>query len=107
MPTGQGIRLHVDQRAAPREEPAQSGHHPAGGVVRASGSGLALLKEGQLLAEKEIFSEEGGMGPRRQNGQRSQIEKDANRGSEAVDGAGEKRWTRHEGSGLSASSWRP
>ena len=55
LPSDQSIRFDVDQGVTPGKEPAERGHEPAGGIIRAPRSHLALLVQGELLAEEQVF----------------------------------------------------
>jgi len=79
VPSDQGLGLDHDQRVAPVEPPAQEAHEPACGIVGPVGFVFALLKQGKLLAQKQVLSLHGAPGPARHQDQSKKIQKHAER----------------------------
>ena len=55
MPTDQGVRLDHDEGVPPVEPSTQSGHDPARRVRGPMGFDPALLKQGELFSQEEVF----------------------------------------------------
>jgi len=59
MPSDESIRLHDHQDFAPIEEPREGDHRQSRRPWSVSRPGFAFLKEGKLLAEKQVLGDEG------------------------------------------------
>jgi hypothetical protein len=73
VPAGKRVGLDHAECAAPVKEPAQSAHDESASIGRKVSSHFALLVQGELLAQKQIFGSKGGPRPRAQSQKASDI----------------------------------
>jgi hypothetical protein len=90
VPTDERIGFDVPESIAPPEHAPQSRHHPASGIGGPSWSHLSLLKQGQLLAEEQIFGCEHTPRPETESEKTTAIEQDERRSNKAVAQGGQE-----------------
>ena len=99
MPADERIRLDVHQGVTPREHAPQNDHTQPRGIVGAVWLDLALLEQGELLAQEEVLGSQCATRPGNKHQETDEITRDEGQRVEAVcqqleDGA------RHERSAL-------
>jgi len=84
MPSDERVWLDNYERSTPIEQPAQDGHQPSGGIVRAMRFELALLEQRRLLSEEQIPGRQHATGSSEEEDKLTEGDKHWANGPEAV-----------------------